>query len=152
MAIAPLLDTESGDWSADLLGTSWPRPVLRPVSVPTPSASPARRAGRGVTERRARRAVVRRRRRAVVLVTVAAALTCGLALPLTSVGGSPLTPQPGPLASAAGEAVYVVRPGDTLWSIAARFDRGGNPRPMAEALARETGSAVVVPGERIRIP
>jgi nucleoid-associated protein YgaU len=51
-----------------------------------------------------------------------------------------------------GETVYVVRPGDTLWSIASRFDHGGDPRPLAEALAQETGSAIVVPGERIAIP
>jgi len=109
-------------------------------------------AGVDVARRRARRAAARRRRRALALGVIAAGLTCGLALPLTSLAGSPASASARPLPVVAGETVYVVRPGDTLWSIAARFDRGGSPRPMAEALARETGSQVVVPGERIPIP
>lgn len=82
-----------------------------------------------------------------------AALAVGLALPIGALGGAPArSPHPGTRPATAGEIVYVVQPGDTLWSIAARLDRGGNPRALAEALARETGSATVVPGERIVVP
>jgi len=110
-----------------------------------------------VTQRRARRVAALRRRRAVMLAGVAAGLVCGLALPFAALGGSPAAPggslaAPGGSLAAPGETIYVVRPGDTLWSIAARFDRGGDPRPLAEELARETGSAMVVSGERIVIP
>ena len=161
MSIAPLLETEEAGWSADLdlYAASWPRPAL--VLVPDPSRSegaaseeaPAEglRAGVDVSRRRARRAAFRRRRRAVVLAVLAAGAVCGLALPVASLGGSPVAAHPQGVA-VVGETVYVARPGDTLWSIAAQFDHGGDPRPMAEALAREIGSGVVVPGERIPIP
>jgi hypothetical protein len=182
MTIAPLLDTEAAGWGEDrrqrsgqdqdqdrdrdrdrdqgLHGACWPRPTLRLVpdrGPPGPAetqkgAVEPLRGGEDVVRRRARRATIRRRRRAVMLAAVAAGVTCGLALPLASLGGSPVAVHAGAQAAVAGETVYVVRPGDTLWSIASRFDRGGNPRPMAEALAREVGSAVVVPGERIPVP
>ncbi len=150
MAIAPLLDTDGLDWSAETFDAR-PRPALRlvPVREAAPTVGPGRLDG---VRRRARRAVVRRRRRAVVFAAAVAGLVCGLALPIASLGGSPVAAHPRVGAATAGETVYVVRPGDTLWSIAARFDRGGNPRPMAEALAREIGSDVVTPGERIPIP
>ncbi len=175
MAIAPLLDTGGGDWPADLSDVPWPRPALQLVPGDEPwdspefaggdgfcsassslafacaAVSPLVRTGRHVAGGRARRAAMRRRR-AVVLGIVVAVLLCLLALPLASLGGSPTVANPRARGAIADESVYVVRPGDTLWSIAARFDRGGNPRPMAEALARETGSGVVVPGERIAIP
>ncbi len=47
---------------------------------------------------------------------------------------------------------YVVQPGDTLWSIATRFDRGGDPRALVAQLAAQTGSEAVYPGERLRLP
>jgi hypothetical protein len=47
--------------------------------------------------------------------------------------------------------VYVVQPGDTLRSIAARVNAGAVARITAE-LATETGSSSVVPGEHVRIP
>lgn len=76
-----------------------------------------------------------------------------LALPVSSLGGRPAAGVPASSSVVGtGSTVYVVQPGDTLWSIAARIDRGGDPRPLAEALAREIGSASVVPGERIRVP
>ena len=162
MAIAPLLETEAAGWSAhlDRYAASWPRPALRLVPdrcraelAATEEASvEGLRSGEDVARRRARRAAIQRRRRAVVLAAVAAGAACALALPLASLGGSPVAAHAQGAAAIAGETVYVARPGDTLWSIAAQFDHGGSPRPMAEALAREIGSAVVVPGERIPIP
>ncbi len=47
---------------------------------------------------------------------------------------------------------YIVRAGDTLWSIAQRTDPTGDPRPMVSQLAAEIGSYNLVPGERVVIP
>ena len=122
------------------------------IAIACTGASGDLRGGIEGPQRRARRTDAQRRRRAVALAVVAAGLVGGLALPLPALGGAP-APRLGSAAAAApGETVYVVRPGDTLWSIATRFDHGGDPRPLAEALAEETGSAVVVPGEHIAIP
>ncbi|MCL4422393.1 MAG: LysM peptidoglycan-binding domain-containing protein [Actinobacteria bacterium] len=61
----------------------------------------------------------------------------------------------GPTSRAAGsqrEVVYIVRPGDTLWSIATHVVHGGDPRPMVARLEREVDGNVIHPGQRIRIP
>ena len=61
-------------------------------------------------------------------------------------------------ASAGGRApavrTYVVRAGDTLWSIAARVaGPGADPRPVVDELERENRlGAAIVPGEVIRLP
>lgn len=170
MAIAALVEIDGGPGGeGDLLEMPWPRPVLRvvpagtdrrgagetqadPVGDEPASAVLGVRRGPDVTVRRAARARVQRRRRRLVLGVAAAGLCAGLALPLSVLGGA--TPQavgvPG--TTLTGSTVYVVQAGDTVWSIASRFDRGGDPRPLAEAIAKETGSATVVPGERIAIP
>ena len=121
------------------------------IAIACTAASGDLRGGIEGPRRRASRTDAQRRRRAVALAVVAAGLVGGLALPLPALGGAPAA-RLGSAAAAPGETVYVVRPGDTLWSIATRFDHGGDPRPLAEALAEETGSAVVVPGEHIAIP
>ena len=48
---------------------------------------------------------------------------------------------------------YVVRPGDTLWSIAAAYE-GGDPRAGVERLERANGlaSPLVRPGQRLLVP
>jgi len=46
-------------------------------------------------------------------------------------------------------AVYVVRPGDTLWSIAQRLQPDADPRPLVDALAERAGSSALRPGQRI---
>lgn len=167
MAIAPLLDTETADWSTELFGASWPRPTLQLVAdteqvpggdwarartVRIAAVTPMVHPGADVAVRRARRKAAQRRRRGVMLATLAAGLSVGLAVPVATLGGSPAAAHPQVSAGTVGGTVYVVRPGDTLWSIASRFDGGGDPRPMAKALARETGSAAIVPGEHLTIP
>ncbi len=47
-------------------------------------------------------------------------------------------------------SVVVVRPGDTLWSIAARTTHG-DPRPLVDELQAAHGPAPLQPGERITI-
>jgi len=53
---------------------------------------------------------------------------------------------------AAGERVYVVKPGDTLWSLAARGE--SDPRAAVWSIERRNhlDSATIVPGQRLYIP
>lgn len=55
--------------------------------------------------------------------------------------------------SAERERVYVVKPRDTLWSIAART-YGGDVRAGVWKLERRNhlSSAMIVPGQRLRVP
>jgi hypothetical protein len=91
--------------------------------------------------------LVRRRRVVVVaLVAVVVLSLVLLALPVRALGGSTLAqvaPTPG--------ADYVVKPGDTLASLAARADPA-HARTLSVQMTREIGSRVVVPGEHIHIP
>jgi hypothetical protein len=43
----------------------------------------------------------------------------------------------------------VVRPGDSLWSIAERLAPGADPRPVVDALQQARGNAALVPGETV---
>ncbi len=109
-------------------------------------------AGSRVGTRRRRRASVAVRRRRL-LVGVAGAALVLLALPLRAIGGSPV---PSAVAAATygrpGPVTYVVRPGDTLWTIAERVDPSGDPRPLVARLAAQVGSDTIVPGEQLRLP
>jgi hypothetical protein len=94
---------------------------------------------------------VRQRR---LLVAVIAALSIALALPLSGTGGRSHATGSAPAGTAASghQAEYTVRPGDTLWTIAEAVDPTGDPRPLVQELAAQTGSDTVVPGERISLP
>ena len=50
------------------------------------------------------------------------------------------------------ETTYVVRTGDTLWSIARRVQPVGDVRPLVDALAETRGGHPLQPGERIVLP
>ena len=90
------------------------------------------------------------RRRRMVLVAAVAALVLLmlvlLALPLRQLGGSTVAQDP----AAAGQE-YIVKPGDTVASIAERA-APTHAAALASTLARQIGSTVVVPGEHIQIP
>lgn len=49
---------------------------------------------------------------------------------------------------------YVVREGDTLWSIAERVSPGGDPRPVVDALSAANGVVPghLVPGQVLVVP
>jgi Tfp pilus assembly protein FimV len=53
-----------------------------------------------------------------------------------------------------GARTYVVRPGDTLWSIAARFVPSTDPRVVVHAITSANGldPAALVPGQQLSIP
>ena len=86
------------------------------------------------------------RRRRVVLAAMVVGLLVLLALPIRSLGGSTLAQA----APAQGQQ-YIVKAGDTLSSIATEADPS-HAASLAEQLAREVGSTVVVPGEHVFIP
>ncbi|MGH2556551.1 MAG: LysM peptidoglycan-binding domain-containing protein [Actinomycetota bacterium] len=51
--------------------------------------------------------------------------------------------------------IYVVRPGDTVWSIVGReAGRGADPRPLVDQLIRlnRLRDAVIHPGQRLVLP
>jgi Tfp pilus assembly protein FimV len=105
---------------------------------------------------------VYRRRRLVALllvVTVVAALALAVSALWPSgraaSNGSPLTPAGASAVSAArpiATDVYVVRSGDTLWSIARSLQPTGDVRPIVDRLAAGRHGAPLQPGERIALP
>jgi len=147
------------------------RPATSSVAVPRPGAyrlvaapdrlGQARHAhrqrptrGRGPWSATAGRVSATVRRRRVLLGTVVAALLTLLALPWGGAGGRPLASSGAALVGApvAHHALYVVQPGDSLWSIAERLDPGGDPRPLVAKLAAQVGGDTVVPGEHLVLP
>ena len=46
---------------------------------------------------------------------------------------------------------YLVRRGDTLWSIAERLRPEGDPRPIVDELSARSGGAGIVAGDRIDV-
>ncbi len=87
-----------------------------------------------------------RRRVVAVVVGLAALAMAGKAG--AALGGSPLAvPERHPAASQS-----VVRPGDSLWSIAARLEPGHDPRPVVDALTAARGGEPLVPGEVVTLP
>jgi hypothetical protein len=178
MAVAVLLHPETADALSDLTGpdmsgpagpagptdrllpSPWPRPPLRLVGgddARRPDA-PWRADDLRVLARPVRRTSARVRRRRVLVAGVAVA-TVLVAVPVGSLLGR-ATPggQRGiaavatsalPTSTRAAEGTfYVVRPGDTLASIARRI-QPSDPGPVAAGLAARLGSDRVVPGEHV---
>ena len=106
--------------------------------APTPGRTPRRRAS----------LEVRRRRTLLAMMGLALAL---LALPLGGSGGASHTTGSASAAQLHGGA-YVVRSGDTLWTIAQRVDPTGDPRPLVSQMAAELGTYTIVPGEQVTVP
>jgi hypothetical protein len=97
---------------------------------------------------------MRRRMAAVgilVLLTFLAVIAAGAAL--ARIGGGPLTTTG---ATSGRETVaaqaWVVKPGDTIWSIAEAIDPRGDVRPLVDRLSAETGNEPLYAGEVIQLP
>src|SRR5262245_5751104 len=88
---------------------------------------------------------VRRRRLAAALVVVA--LTAFLTGPVAQAVGLRSAPS-------ANTTTYVVKPGDTLWSIATRFRPGTDPRFVVDLIAgaNDLDAGALIPGQRVTIP
>lgn len=52
----------------------------------------------------------------------------------------------------AGGYRYVARPGDTLWSIAARLEPGGDPRILVADFEQQLHGAQLMPGDKLDLP
>ena len=118
------------------------------IVVPARPPRPAERARRTCTTRPSP-ATFRRRRLGALAGCVAlipAAQLCAALL-----GGGPLTAPEGPPREVAAH-VYVVGPGDTLWSIAARVHPGADPRPLVQELTAQLGGAQLQPGQALQLP
>ena len=86
-----------------------------------------------------------RRRVIAVVVGLTALVMAGKAG--AALGGSPLAvPERRPATSQS-----IVRPGDSLWSIAARLEPDRDPRPVVDALTAARGGAPLVPGEVVNL-
>src|SRR5262245_32217466 len=121
-----------------------------PVDLATVEPVPLPSVPRALPDRSTR---IRRRRLVALLVAVglfAAAATAGRALLGAAISVEPSSPQPvdAPASSPPGEA-YVVRPGDTLWSIAATIAPDSDPRPVVDALRDANGGPELQVGERL---
>lgn len=103
------------------------------------------------TDRWPQDGVYRRRRRATFLAVVglvALLLVGGYGIAgADSAGTVPLGDRGRPDVS----RVHVVRPGDTLWSIARRAQPAGDVRPLVRRLAQQTGVQLDV-GMRVELP
>ena len=99
---------------------------------------------------RMNRTGVRRRRRLGSLLAVVIAVL--MAAPVATALGRNGSPVHGGT-SVRDELVYVVRVGDTVWSIAERMTTG-DPTPLVDAIAARNGIDVgdIVPGQSIAIP
>jgi hypothetical protein len=97
------------------------------------------------------------RRRRTVAVGLVVAILLGLFIGLRALLGGPVG---GPLASVGspGSAqpavakIWIVHPGDTLWTIALASGAHGDIRPLVDKLSAEVGGQPLQPGERIVVP
>ncbi|HVM09218.1 MAG TPA: LysM domain-containing protein [Acidimicrobiales bacterium] len=129
--------------------------IALPLQGTTPRRLPA-----GARRRHA--PSVYRRRRVAVLLGIVSAVVGGHAA-LEAFGGGPLTAVEGRQSldgtvvieldtQPVAKATYVVRSGDTLWTIARRIQPQGDVRPLVDALAAERDGRPLQPGERIAVP
>lgn len=124
-----------------------------------PRTAPSRTVLRAPSARAHRQepAVYRRRRllaAGVSLLAIAAVLVM-VQLIQAGIGGGPLATTGAAAGSGlipAGATEYVVRPGDTLWSIAAALAPGRDERPLVDELAQQLGGTSLYPGEQISLP
>jgi hypothetical protein len=122
--------------------------AVAPASRLGEASSPARSARPGrVTYRRRRMAA------AGILILLAFLVVIAADAALARIGGGPLTTtgaSSGLVNAAARD--WVVRPGDTIWSIAESIDPHGDVRPLVDRLSRQVGNAPLYPGEVIELP
>ena len=88
-------------------------------------------------------------KRRLVVVLLAVALVLVMARAGGALGGiTPTAPERHP-AQSSELASTVVRPGDSLWTVAERLAPDSDPRPVVDALAEARHGTVLTPGETI---
>ena len=142
---------------------------LQPTTIPPGPRGPARPPLRVLEGGRAsarirQRAVYRRRRLVVGLVTIVAVagLTLLAIATLARLAGGTPSPAAGGSATPASAAAMgaaeaaapsvVVRPGDTLWTIASRIAPDADVRITVDRLQALNGHDPIVPGEELALP
>lgn len=97
----------------------------------------------------------RRRRVAAAGLAVTVLATARAALGLLGGDTLPASGPPVPVAEVGvpqATATHVVRPGDTLWSLATRIDPEADPRPLVDTLVAANGGSTLYVGQRIELP
>jgi len=103
-------------------------------------------------------AVIRRRRLGAACVLLGIGLlmmvgTLAVQGALGRTGSGPLTVAgAGPALHLASDQVWVVQPGDTVWSIAQAVEPGADVRSLVDRIDAQLKGAPLYPGERILIP
>jgi LysM repeat protein len=137
-----------------------PRPRREPVRPPLTVIPGGRRAAREYAARqrpahRLHPAVYRRRRLGLVVGLVTAVVVGYLALTglrVLTADAAPSAPATTAVAGApAAGSVYVVHPGDTLWSIARSLQPSGDVRSLVDRLADRAGPGPLQAGQSLRI-
>jgi hypothetical protein len=133
----------------------WPL-VLRPDPTGIEAVPYSRPVRRSVPDRATR---YRRRRLAALVLATAVVMgsagAVGYIRSLAAPDGGPVPIDAGPTRSdPAGSRLtdgepYVVRPGDTYWSIAAAIAPDEDPRPVVDELRDATGGRVLQTGDRL---
>jgi hypothetical protein len=132
--------------------------VIAPQQIRLPA--PGRSAGRRSRPQSPRRALPRAngrvsaatyRRRRTVALGLLAFLALGAWMAIHAMVAGPGTTLPAGTRTIA-QRVWVVRPGDTLWSIALASGARGDIRPEVDALSSEVHGQALQVGERIVLP
>lgn len=89
---------------------------------------------------------------AVLLGGIVVAFVIALQAALGWLGGGPLTTAGQPAGPSSAPHTYVVKPGDTLWSIALGAGTKGDIRPVVDQLSAEVGGRPLQIGQHITIP
>jgi nucleoid-associated protein YgaU len=99
-------------------------------------------------------AVYRRRRlAAALLAALLVVVAWSAATRVAALGGVPASaPERSPAVPAAASAEVLVRPGDTLWSIARRVQPEGDIRPLVRQLLAVNGGSALQPGDVLLVP
>ena len=109
--------------------------------------------------------VYRRRRLGVLAVAVGIVLLTALLLSRAGAGDAghlriaaadaPIVREPAAYGASGqrvpARAVYLVQPGDTIWSIAHDLDPSGDTRATVDRIVALNGSAALEPGQRLRL-
>ena len=87
----------------------------------------------------------------LVLLVMAGAVAVGSGA-LASLAPAPPAASAGAARASAGASSVLVRPGDTMWSIARRIQPHGDVRALVDQLVAANGSSSLQAGDRVVVP